>query len=128
MGKDRHTVPDSIPDSIPESGIVSPIFGHAHRVNTKGWALALAVKLHLRCNVRRSKTMSGSMNWCCIWCSHRVTLLDTQKQLKFCPECGRKQELEGEKLGGGTRPGDASECVKPVEEETCFNVSFVMAT
>ena len=99
--------------------------------NGWGQALIIAVILQSICT-KASKTMSGTIEWCCSLCNYRVTV---QKQPKFCSECGGRQE--GEKEGGGTQPGDASASVKSIEEETSFSgsaqdeqfvvVSFVMA-
>ena len=71
--------------------------------------------------LRSSSKMSGAVNdWCCFLCNHKITLLPTEKQPKFCPECGGK---EGGGRGGGNAGGGASARVKSVEEETSFSGS-----
>lgn len=54
--------------------------------------------------------MSGAVEeWCCTSCGFKMS---TKVQLKFCPMCGEKQELEG---GSATAPVE--------EEETSFSKS-----
>ena len=85
-------------------------------------ALIILLCARVACEkVGEASTMSATVDWCCSLCNYRVTLAATQKQPKFCSECGGKQE--GEKQGGGTQPGDASASVESIEEETSFSGS-----